>query len=206
MLTTDKKSALYTLTHGDGAPVILLHGMAASNRHWQLLLHELALNGFQGFAPDLPGHGDSPKPDDPTHYTAREIYAVFERWLEGLAIDRPVHLVGHSLGGFLSLLFACNHPERTASLVLIDPFISQDQLPFTVRLINKFPGFVGRVLHRAPSWIVHLVFDLDVSEARHFSSQVRYEIAGDYLRASPNFVYLGSTIWDLTPMLPQIQT
>ena len=81
-------------SHGNGEPVVLLHGMAASKQDWSSLLQDLAQAGFQGYAPDLVGHGDSVKPDEPPHYTARAVYNTFENWLEGLALTGPLRLVG----------------------------------------------------------------------------------------------------------------
>lgn len=199
-------ASLSYITEGNGDPVILVHGMAASNRHWQLLLGEVARNGWQGYAPDLPGHGDSPKPEAISQYSAQAVYQTFEEWLDSLGFDHPVHLVGHSLGGFLSLLYAHRHPQRVASMALIDPYFSPAQLPIVMRLINRRPRLAAWAFQRVPSWAIHLIFDLDMGETHHFSSQVRHAIAGDYLRASPKIIYLGASIWDLSPILPDIKT
>ena len=42
---------------GDGPPVILIHGLAASLHDWDDLIPELAANGYSAYAPDLLGHG-----------------------------------------------------------------------------------------------------------------------------------------------------
>jgi pimeloyl-ACP methyl ester carboxylesterase len=47
---------------GEGAPVIMIHGIAASLHDWDELVPELSQNGYACYAPDLLGHGDSPKP------------------------------------------------------------------------------------------------------------------------------------------------
>ena len=203
---SDTTTLLNTLAEGAGDPVILVHGMAASNQHWHFLLHDLAQAGFRGYAPDLPGHGDSPKPEEPARYSAQAVYTVFERWLENLAVDKPVRLVGHSLGGFLSLLYTSHHPERVASLVLIDPYINQSQLRLYIQLSNRIPALTSKFFPYLPRWFVHLIFDLDPTETNHFPRQIRHEIAADYLRASPNIIYLGASVWDLTSLLPQIQS
>lgn len=193
-------------TQGEGAPVILVHGVAASNQHWHPLLLALEQAGFQGFAPDLLGHGESAKPLEPAHYAAQAVYDVFERWLENLAVQRSIRLVGHSLGGFMSLLYTYHHPQNVAGLVLIDPYLNPNQLPLHLRLINRRPALASRVFKHTPAWLLNLIFDMDLSETHHFPQQVRDEIAGDYLRASPNIIYLGCSIWDLTPVLSEIRT
>lgn len=206
MRSPDSDSQLNYLSEGTGDPVILVHGMAASNRHWQLMLHELAQAGWQGFAPDLPGHGNSLKAEAPSEYSAQAVYTLFENWLDGLAFEQPVRLVGHSLGGFLCLLYAYHHPQRVASLALIDPYYRPNQLPLLMRLVNRRPGLAALAFQRIPSWAIHMIFDLDMGEAHHFTSQVRHTIAGDYLRASPKIIYLGASVWDLTPILTEIKT
>ncbi len=47
---------------GEGAPVILAHGLAASLHDWDALLPELAAHEYAGYALDLLGHGESAKP------------------------------------------------------------------------------------------------------------------------------------------------
>lgn len=204
--TPQSNSGLHYLTEGDGDPVVLVHGMAASNQHWPSMLHDLAQAGFRGYAPDLPGHGASPKPDEPSQYSAQAVFGAFERWMVTLGSAGPVRLVGHSLGGFMSLLYTHRHPQRVASLVLIDPYISQGQLPPVLRLINRRPGVAARAYRKIPPKLVHLIFDLDLTITDHFPGPIRETIAMDHLRASPNIIYLGASIWDLTPSLPEIQT
>ena len=68
---------------------------------------------------DLPGHGESETPADPAAYTHEVCLAAMESLLDGASAGRAV-LGGQSLGGFLSLRFALEHPERVAGLVLVD--------------------------------------------------------------------------------------
>ncbi|MBI3737910.1 MAG: alpha/beta fold hydrolase, partial [Chloroflexi bacterium] len=51
------------ISKGKGSPVILIHGLAASLHDWDFLLPELDKAGYAGYALDLLGHGESPKPD-----------------------------------------------------------------------------------------------------------------------------------------------
>jgi len=79
-----------------------------------------ALSGhFRCITWDLRGHGDSAAPDDPNRYSPDLALEDMAALLDTCGIDRAV-LIGHSLGGYLSLRFHLQHRDRTAGLVLID--------------------------------------------------------------------------------------
>src|SRR5919108_3805646 len=90
---------------GSGTPVILIHGLAASLHDWDDLSPELAANGYAAYAPDLLGHGDSPKPESRA-YQMDWIFEHFSRWMRSLRLDEPAILVGHSMGGYVALEYA----------------------------------------------------------------------------------------------------
>ena len=69
-------------------------------------------------AVDLPGHGDSPCPDDPDAFTRDAALADIDRVLETL--DGPAVLVGHSLGGYLALAHAATRPGIARGLVVLN--------------------------------------------------------------------------------------
>ena len=81
----------------------------------------MAKPGSTVYALDLPGHGDSSKPPQRAAYTSDAVYRAFSAWLESLDLAQPPVLVGHSLGGYLSLRYACDHPDWVSRLALIDP-------------------------------------------------------------------------------------
>ncbi len=66
---------------GEGPPVILIHGMAASLEGWELIRPDLEAAGYQVLALDLPGHGDSLKPKTRSAYHIEEIYNHFVNWI-----------------------------------------------------------------------------------------------------------------------------
>ena len=96
-------------------PVLLLHGLATSARRtwrdngWIDLLTDA---GRTVIAPDLLGHGTSPKPHDPAAYDDLEAHV-----LEALD-DEPVDAIGFSLGAKTLLALAADHPERFGRLVV----------------------------------------------------------------------------------------
>jgi pimeloyl-ACP methyl ester carboxylesterase len=103
---------------GERPPMLLSHGYGASGRMWDqnvpALARERALITW-----DMRGHGDSEAPEDPAAHTHEACLADMEALLDQVGAERAV-LCGMSLGGFLSLRFQLEHPERVTGLVLVD--------------------------------------------------------------------------------------
>jgi pimeloyl-ACP methyl ester carboxylesterase len=193
----------YVVT-GEGPPVILVHGLAASRRDWEKLIPRLEQAGFQLYVPDLLGHGSSVKPYDSRLYSSRSVYGTLENWIDHLDLKQPPALVGHSLGGYLSLHYTLSHPERVRGLVLIDPYYSQAQLNPGARMVFRKPGWTGRLVSRLPKWLIGVAGYMDPSNAARLPKDTRLQIAEDYKRASPNIFHIPATIVDLTPSLKDI--
>jgi pimeloyl-ACP methyl ester carboxylesterase len=100
---------------GDGAPLMMVHGIGARHKTWQGLIGHLK-SDFQCISFDLRGHGESPVP--PTPYTLDDLVADVEALRARLGIDR-MHVIGHSLGGMIGPAYARAHPERVMSLGLL---------------------------------------------------------------------------------------
>ena len=186
-LIVDKtNSQVNFIEMGEGTPLVLIHGIAASLHDWDILLPDFAEAGFHVFALDLLGHGESSKPDDPEHYHIDNLYTHFSGWLEDQCLPLPPLLVGHSLGGYISLRYALDDPDRLAGLVLIDPFYSPDQLMPALRFINRRPDLGEKTLRRTPLWLIHLAVHFDLIDAIFFPKETRRQVAIDYKRASPH--------------------
>src|SRR6188474_489675 len=100
---------------GSGPPVVLIHGMVNSSRHWEAVAHRLADN-YTVIAPDLLGHGDSAAPRG--DYSLGAHASGARDLLTALGHDR-VTVVGHALGGGVAMQFAYQFPERCERLVLV---------------------------------------------------------------------------------------
>lgn len=117
---TDDGLTLVADAFGDpeAPPVLLQHGGGQTRHSWGGTARELAGRGFHALALDLRGHGDS-EADPERRYAYEDHVADLEAATAALGIERLV-LVGHSLGGRASMLFAGRHPERMAGLVIVD--------------------------------------------------------------------------------------
>jgi pimeloyl-ACP methyl ester carboxylesterase len=182
---------------GDGPPVILVHGMAASLEGWELLRPDLETAGYQVLALDLPGHGDSIKPKRRSGYHIEEIYKEFVNWIDSLELKQPATIIGHSMGGYLSTVFALRQPDAVRSLVLADPFISQKQLFPLMRLTVRQPGLSASVLRVTPRWAVKSFLTWIKNHSLDLPPTYFRQMLIDVKRASPQILYTAPTVKDL---------
>lgn len=105
-------------------PLLMIHGGYDHARNWDWMAQELRRD-YHIIAPDLRGHGDSEWGLGGSYMLADFVYDIAQILRHtGL---KPVRIIGHSFGGFLSLLFAGTFPEMVHRLIAIDPFIHSPQ-------------------------------------------------------------------------------
>lgn len=120
----NKKVALHDITyhvvHSEtihaATPLLLLHGFTGSSNNWLPLIP-----ACESIAPviavDLPGHGHTSSPEDPSRYempmVSRDLIAI----LDALDVERAF-LLGYSMGGRLALYTAVHHQDRFDALIL----------------------------------------------------------------------------------------
>jgi len=111
---------------GAGAPVVFVHSLAGTSRHWSAQLEHLR-RSRRAVAFDLRGHG---RPDAPGNgdYAITSVAADIEAVAGALDLERFA-LVGHSMGGGVALAYAGAHPERVDRLLLLDSIGDGTQIP-----------------------------------------------------------------------------
>lgn len=102
------------LEAGDGPPLLLLHGTGGHAESFIRNVLPLA-ESFRVLAVDMIGHGLTDKPD--LAYTPRDYAAHLVALLDALGLERA-HVNGESLGGWVALWLALDHPTRVDRLVL----------------------------------------------------------------------------------------
>jgi pimeloyl-ACP methyl ester carboxylesterase len=100
---------------GSGPPVVLIHGMVNSSKHWEPVALRLA-EEYTVIAPDLIGHGDSAAVRG--DYSLGAHASSIRDLLAALGVERAT-IVGHSLGGGIAMQFFYQFPQRTERLALI---------------------------------------------------------------------------------------
>jgi pimeloyl-ACP methyl ester carboxylesterase len=120
---------LYYETHGNGRPLILLHGGLGSNEMFGPIIPTLA-ESHQVIAPDLQGHGrtaDINRPID-IRLMADDIAALIDH----LGLDKP-DVVGYSLGGGVAFMTAAKYPGKIGKLVTACVYLRPDAVDPALR-------------------------------------------------------------------------
>ena len=105
--------------HGEGDPVVFVHGLGSSIRDWEQQIEFFAKH-HQVIAMDIRGHGLSSKPQG--NYSVGMLADDVIDLLDGLLPSQAFTLVGHSLGGMISYDLVLKCPERVKRLVIINSY------------------------------------------------------------------------------------
>lgn len=100
-----------------GTPVLLVHGLGARGEDWGKLIPGLAAAGFHVYAPDLLGYGRSDQPD--ATYTIAYQQAAIRDYMQAMRLTHA-DVLGWSMGGWIAMRLAAEHPEMVDRLVLYD--------------------------------------------------------------------------------------
>jgi pimeloyl-ACP methyl ester carboxylesterase len=119
---------VHYLDEGSGPVILLIHGLGGQMRNFTHSLTGKLKGEFRVIVLDRPGSGYSTRPaDTPAAIGAQA--GIIARFIEALRLAQPL-VVGHSLGGAISLALALNHPGRAGALALIAPLTQpQETVP-----------------------------------------------------------------------------
>jgi pimeloyl-ACP methyl ester carboxylesterase len=109
---------LYVEVHGDGDPVLLLHGWPDSGLLWRDQVPRLAAAGFRVIVPDLRGFGRSGRPEGRDAYKLARSVADVATVLDAAGAP-AAHVVGHDWGAALAWTVAMFLPDRVQTLAAL---------------------------------------------------------------------------------------
>lgn len=133
-ITTDQGIVHYEV-YGRGRPVILLHGWLGSWGLWQETMSYLG-QYYRTYALDFWGFGESGKKRNT--YQVRDFVSLVDQFMERLGIFQAP-LVGHSMGGTVSLAVAIHYPERVKKVAVIGSPIVGSSLALPLKLAGYRP-------------------------------------------------------------------
>jgi len=165
---------------GKGEPVVLLHGFGASADNWNRFAGRLTKR-YRVIAPDLPGWGQSTRIDSASYAYPQQVERLHQL-LNALGLRR-VHLVGHSMGGFIASAYAARYPEEVITLGLIAPHGIAEPQPSELALsvaagdnwlvassIPEFDRLLNKVFAKRP-YLPRSVFRFLAAHAIHGSAK-----------------------------------
>jgi len=118
---------------GQGAPLVMIHGLGASARWWDRNVRALARH-FRVYVIDLVGFGDS-RCGQP--FVLGEAATCLAKWMDAVGIHQAT-LIAHSMGGFIAADLAAEFPERVERLVLVDAAV----VPFETNILQNGFGLM----------------------------------------------------------------
>ena len=163
---------IHYMVAGQGKPLVLVHGLAGRAENWLTLVPEFIRNGYRVYALDLLGYGRSDQPD--VDYSIALQSDILKQFLDSQQLQQP-DIAGWSMGGWISLKFAAEHPDRVDRLVLLDSAgllfdavnanalrpTNQQELAHMMEVLTPhpqpIPAFVARDILRifaANDWVV----------------------------------------------------
>jgi 2-hydroxy-6-oxonona-2,4-dienedioate hydrolase len=139
---------------GRGRPIVLVHGIGVSGRYLRPTARLLAVDSHV-LVPDLPGFGNSERPDRPLG--VRGLARALAQWLDRVGVERAA-FVGNSLGCQTLVELALTEPRRVEALVLVGPTVDREARS----LAQQGARLVRDMLREPPGLIAIVAFDYAV--------------------------------------------
>ena len=159
----------------DGRPVVLAHGNPTWGYLYRNFVGPLTEAGYRVIVPDHLGFGRSDKPDDPAAYQIQRHIDRFDALMESLDLQDAT-VVAQDWGGYISMGWAVNHPERVRSLFPLNTFAHRPRtnvkLPLPIRMFQA-PG-LGEPLVKGLHFFVRVfLFRAGVVKRDRFTKTVK---------------------------------
>lgn len=167
--------------------MLMVHGFGAFKENWIKLAIELR-NDFHIISIDLPGHGDSDYHQHVNYDIDQQATMIHEFGKQ--VIGRPFYMVGNSMGGSITALYAATYPKDIKAALLLDPgHITDIKSPFNLQLengvhplivetIDEFHNLVDFSMEQPPfmPWPMAEISTLKMSERKHKNEKIWVDI------------------------------
>lgn len=122
--------------NGEGShPILFIHGASCNSSLWKFQLDYFG-HKWKVIAIDLMGHGNSAISIPPSQISIKQYVDFIDKFLETLNI-KDATLIGHSMGGAISIQFCLEHPEKVLSLGLINTGAKLGANPQLLNMLRK---------------------------------------------------------------------
>jgi pimeloyl-ACP methyl ester carboxylesterase len=162
--TAGERPAIRGEVAGEGAPIVLCHGITATRRYVVHGSRALERAGHAVVSYDARGHGESDPAPDGQGYGYPDLTGDLEAVVEAAVGEGQFALAGHSMGAHTAVAYALRHPERLSGLVVIGPTytgeISAESLAYWDGLaaalegggVDGFVEYIDRNQQTDPAW------------------------------------------------------
>lgn len=108
---------IHYVEEGEGRPILFIHGLGGTLHHLRHPLFGGKIPGYRLIALDRPGAGWSTRAPGASARLPEQA-ALIAKFIDRLGLEKPL-VVGHSLGGMITLTLALNHPDKISGIVLV---------------------------------------------------------------------------------------
>lgn len=185
----------------DGEPLLLIHGFLDHGRSWEPLVAALKKKSSKPMwiiAPDCRGHGDSGWVGAGGYYHFPDYLWDLECLLESLDVEK-ISLIGHSMGGTISFLYAGTFPEKVRKLVLVEgigPIAMQfvDTPPRMERWLAELKGLRQRKV------VEYATLEKAAERLRRKNPRLKPELALELASSGMKQIESGKWVWKFDPL------
>ncbi len=156
---------------GSGEPLVLVHGLSGSTRWWSRVTASLATD-FRVYLVDLPGFGTARL--STSRLVMADTTGWLGMWMQAAGLE-SAHFVGHSMGGYVCLRLAAEHPELVRRLVLVAPAT----LPPHIAPLRYGVGLLREARRLRLSFLLVAARDALLTRPAIFWGALRQLLAGD---------------------------
>lgn len=195
--------ALHYLEWGEpvGEPIVLVHGFLDQAHSWQFFVDELVKRSRRPLclvAPDCRGHGNSGWVGAGGYYHFPDYVYDLDCVITAMGLTR-FHLIGHSMGGTISFLYAGTFPERLSKLVLIEG-VGPPGMDFT-DAPPRMAGWIREVRDRGRSHFrEYTSLAAGANQLQQTNPRLKKEFAFDLARAGMKQNEKGKWVWKFDPL------